>query len=83
MADKKVGTISHYYDKLGVAVINVTAKFSIGDTIKITGKSADFTQEVNSMESDHKKITQANKGKVVGLKVDQLVRKGDEVFKVK
>lgn len=82
MADKKVGTVNHYYGKIGVAIIDLTGPLSEGDTIKISGKSDEFTQTVDSMEFEHKIIKSARKGKSIGLKVDQQTRKGDVVYKV-
>ncbi|KKP87216.1 MAG: hypothetical protein UR89_C0004G0005 [Candidatus Roizmanbacteria bacterium GW2011_GWA2_35_8] len=34
MADQKVGVVSHYYNHLGVAIVEVQAPFSEGDTLK-------------------------------------------------
>lgn len=80
MADSKVGTISHYYDKIEVAVLNLTGTLSSGDTIRISGHGGEFTQTVASMQSEHEEVKEAKKGSQVGLKVDQPVKEGDEVF---
>jgi putative protease len=81
MADFKVGKITHYYDKIGVAVIEVLGTVKVGDKIRIAG-SAEFEQEIGSMQIEHEQIQEAKKGQVIGLKVDQPAKKGDEVFKV-
>jgi len=83
MADTIIGKITHYYDKIGVAVIKVTRPLAVGETIKIIGHGKEFTQTVSSMQMEHKEITKAKKGQIIGLKLDQLVKKGDEVLKVK
>jgi len=82
MADAKVGTITHYFDRIGVAVINVLAPIKVGDKIKIVGHDQEFEQEITSMQVEHENIEKAKKGDDVGLKVDQAVKKGDEVYKV-
>lgn len=82
MADKKVGKVTHYYDKIGVAVVELGSSLSVGDTIKITGHENEFTQTVSSMQFDHKDLQKAAKGKDIGLKVDQKVKEGDEVYRV-
>ena len=49
MADVKVGKITHYYDKIGVAVLAVSeAPLKTGETIKIIDKEGNelFTQEI-------------------------------------
>ena len=81
MADTKVGNVTHYYDKIGVAVVDVLAPLKVGDKIKITG-STEFEQEVGSMQIEHENIDKAKKGNQIGMKVDQPVRDKDEVFKV-
>ncbi len=81
MADVKVGNITHYFDRIGVAVIEVLAPIKVGDKIKIVSHNDEFVQEVTSMQVEHQNVPEANKGDHVGMKVDQLVKEGDEVFK--
>ena len=82
MADTKVGTITHFYDKIGVAVINVLSPIKVGDRIKISGHDKEFEQEIASLQVEHQNIDQAKKGDNVGMIVDQPVKDGDEVYKV-
>lgn len=82
MADTKIGKISHYYDKIGVAVVELDKNLSVGDSIKIMGHGNEFTQTVESMQLDHKAIQKAGKGQGVGMKVSQAVKEGAEVYKV-
>lgn len=81
MADTKVGVVSHYYDKIGVAVVDTLATIKVGDRVKFTGHE-EFEQEITSMQVEHEQIQTAKKGQAIGLKTDQPVKKGDEVFKV-
>ena len=82
MKETLVGTITHYYDHIGVGVVKVSASLKAGDKIHIKGKPADFTQEVTSMQVEHQQIEKAKKGDAIGLKVAQEVKEGDEVYKV-
>jgi translation elongation factor EF-1alpha len=82
MTDTKVGNIVHYYDKIGVAVVKVLSPIKVGDRIKISGHDQEFEQEIASMQVEHQNIDQAKKGDDVGMKVDQPVKDGDEVYKV-
>ncbi len=77
----KLGTITHYYDHIGVAVVKVAKIITVGDTVKISGHGCEFTQVVTSMQQDHKELKKAKKGDDIGMKVDQLVKPKDEVFK--
>ncbi len=82
MTDTKVGTVTHFYDKIGVAVINVLSPLKVGDRIKISGHDKEFEQEITSMQVEHQNIQAAKKGNDVGMKMDQPVKDGDEVYKV-
>lgn len=82
MADFKVGKITHYYDKIGVAVLELSDNLAAGDTIRISGHGKEYTQVVSSMQIEHENIQEAKKGQSVGLKMDQEVKEGDEVYKV-
>lgn len=84
MAGTRVGKITHYYDKIGVAVVSVESPISLGDQIEIRDKNEvqKFTQTVSSMQIEHKSINEAQKGQEIGLKIDQEVKEGDLVYKV-
>lgn len=79
MKDSSIGHISHYYDKIGVAVLELTGSLKVGDSIKITKGDQEFTQTVNSMQVEHQPVKLAKKGDSVGLKVDQPVKPGAKV----
>jgi putative protease len=79
---KLIGKIAHFYNKISVAVVELTDKLSVGDEISIEGPSTNFTQTIDSMQIEHKNIKQAKKGDSIGMKVDQKVREGDEVYKL-
>jgi putative protease len=79
---KLIGKVTHYFSKIGVAVIELSDSLKVGETIRIVGGATDFTQIVESMEMDHQKIKQAKKGDSVGLKVEQKVREGYKVYKL-
>ena len=77
-----VGTITHYYDKIGVAIVELSDKLKVGYTIAIEGKTTNFTQKVESIQIEHINVEEAGNGESIGLKVDQKVRDGDKVYKV-
>ncbi|OGD56909.1 translation elongation factor-like protein [Candidatus Berkelbacteria bacterium RBG_13_40_8] len=77
-----MGKITHYYSKIGVGIIDLKNGLKVGDKIKIKGHSTDIEQGVDSMQIEHKEVETAKKGDVVGLKVNDKVREGDEVYKV-
>jgi len=83
LADFKIGKITHYYDKIKVAIVELDAKLAVGDKVKFVRGGEDlFEQDVESIQIEHEKKDSAGKGDVVGLKVEQEVKEGAEVFKV-
>jgi len=83
MVEKKpVGLVSHYYTKIGVAIIDLNDSLAVGDKISIEGASTNFTQIVDSMQIEHKDVKEAKSGDSIGLKVAERVREGDKVYRV-
>lgn len=85
MSDEKIGTITHYYDKIGVAVLKLTkSSLKLGDMIKLTSKGGEeFTQEIGQMQIERADIESAKAGDIVGLKVDKEPKANSPVLKAK
>ncbi len=83
MSEKQIGRITHYFDNLGVAVLNLEGKLKVGDKIRIQGGEVEFEQVIESMQIDREPIDKAKKGDDVGMKVKERVRQGYRVFLVK
>jgi putative protease len=82
--EEEIGRVTHYFPKIGVAVIEVTAgSLKVGETIHIKGHTSDFTQPVESLQQEHLSVPEAKKGGSFGMKVKEHVREGDRVYKVK
>jgi len=80
--EMKVGKVTHYFTKIGVAVVEVTdGSIKVGDEVHIRGHTTDFTQKVNSMQIEHEKVQVAEPGQSIGVKVEQPVRAHDIVYK--
>lgn len=80
--EKPIGKVAHYFSHISVAVIDLSSSLNQGDEIRIVGgQNTDFNQKVESMQVDHKEVTEAKKGDSVGLKVSEKVREGYQVFK--
>lgn len=82
MSGKKVGEVNHFYNRIGVAVIDLVDSLRLGDQVHFLGRSTDFKQEVTSMQIEHEAITEAGKGQEVAVKVERRVRNHDKVFKI-
>ena len=79
----EVGRITHYFSKIDVAVIELKAALSVGETIAVKGPTTDFEQNVDSMQIEHKNVQRAEAGQSIGLKVIKRVRETDLVYKKK
>lgn len=80
--EMQLGKVTHYFTKIGVAVIEVTdGSIKVGDEIHIKGHTTDFTQKITSMQIEHDKVQAAEPGQSIGLKVEQPVRANDLVYK--
>ena len=80
--EKRIGTVTHYFTRLSVAVLELTDEIRLGDEIRIHGHITDLVMSVASLEVDHRKIESADTGMEVALKVDDHVRAGDGVYKM-
>lgn len=78
---QEVGKVSHFFAKISVAVIELTAAVSVGDRILIRGPTTNLEQRIDSMEIEHEKVQMAKAGQSIGLKVEDRVRETDIVYK--
>lgn len=80
--DIRVGKVTHFYDRISVAVLELIGEIKVGEAIRIYGRTTNFTQRVGSMEIEHQKIQSAGPGAEVAIKVIEPVREGDIIYKV-
>ena len=83
MAEKKIGTITHFFDNISVGIIKLEGDIKIGDRVKFQGATTNFEQEITSMQYEHENIESAKKGQEVGVKTNEKVREGDNVYLLK
>ncbi len=77
----EVGHITHFFSKISVAVVDLTADLAVGDRILVKGPATDFEQVVDSMQIEHQNVPKAETGHSIGLKMVQPVREKDIVYK--
>ena len=78
----RVGKVTHFYNRISVAVLELSGNLEIGDKILILGRTSELTQVVTSMEIEHRKVQTVGPGMDVALKVAEPVREGDIVYKI-
>jgi len=83
MNEMEIGVIKHFFDKIGVAAIEITdGALAVGETIHITGHTSDCTTTVESMQIEHDNVDSVTKGDMVGIRVPDKVRVHDKVYKI-
>lgn len=81
--EAKVGRVSHYYNKIGVAIIDLDLALKVGDVIRFSRGGEDlFQQDVLSMQLEHTFVKEAEAGDSVGIKTIQEIKNGSEVYLV-
>jgi len=80
--ETSIGVVTHYYNRIQVAVMKLSEPVFINDMVHFLGNTTDFYQKVFSLEINHHKIQSAEGGAEVAIQVEDVVRRGDEVFKV-
>lgn len=79
--DKPIGKVVHYYDKLGVAIIDLSkGGLKVGDEVKFKRGEEEFSQKVESLQVEHKEVDSVKKGDSFGVKVDKPTKPGTEVY---
>lgn len=81
MGDRLIGTVTHYFGKLSVAVLDLRESLAVKDLVAFRGATTDFEQEIESMQVDHQNIEMAGEGLEVAVRVKEKVRAGDRVYR--
>lgn len=75
-----IGQVTHYFDRIHVAVIRLLDRMALGDWVHFYGHRTNFVQAVESMQINHQPIEEAFANDEVALLVADEVHKGDWVY---
>lgn len=79
----KIGKVSKYYDKVGIAIIDLDGDIAIGDTVKFVDNGHTlFEQKITEIQVGHQKPSSAKRGDLIGIKTSSQVSDGFDVFKI-
>ena len=79
---QKIGQVTHFYNKLGVAVVLLDkGTLSVGDAVSFKHGEHEFDQQVDSLQVDHAEVPSIKAGEEAGLKVNEPVKEGWGVYK--
>ena len=75
-----IGKVTHYFDRLSVAVVQLTDELYLDDWILIEGQRTELEQQVLPMQIDRQPIEKGDAGQEVAIKVDDVVHENDDVY---
>lgn len=78
---QRIGTVEHFFTRVGVAAIKLEAELSVGDYIEIDTGNGSVSERVSSMQIDREDIQRARAGDSVGIKISRQVPSGSTVYK--
>ena len=81
MSEEPIGKITHYFPNIGVAAATLSAALKVGDTVRVKGHTTDFTELIESLEIEHKKVDRAGPGDDVAFRVSEKARPGDRLLR--
>jgi len=80
MSGKRIGEVTHFFDRISVAVVKLTSPLKVGEKVHFLGHGSDFMQEITSMQIEHESIQAARSGDEVAVKVTKPVKPNTAVY---
>ncbi len=79
-----VGKVTNYFSKLGVVEVKMeTGTLKINDSVYITGPTTGVIElPIQEIRVDLKPVEETRKGEMCSFQVPELVRRGDQVYKI-
>lgn len=81
MAEKKLGDVTHWYDKIKVAVVKLAKPLKKGDKVKVRRNDEEFDAEVKSIQIEHEDVEKGKKGDEIAVKLPKQAKEGSELYK--
>jgi hypothetical protein len=75
-----LGKVTHYFDRIGVAVVRLEDELYLDDWVMFEGRRTELEQQVISMQIDHASVDKGLPGEEVAIKVNDTVHEGDDVY---
>lgn len=74
--EKEIGKVTHWYDKICVAVVKLSDDLKVGDHIKVRRGEDEFEETISSMQLDHKDVPSGTKGDEIAIKLSRPAKEG-------
>ncbi len=83
MTGVRVGRVTHYFDRIRVAVLQLERPLAVGDHVQFVKRGyVLFEQDITSMQVNHQSISAAQAGDEVAVRVIEEVSRNTEVYRV-
>ena len=83
LPSEPIGRVTHYFPKArATAVMIERERVKAGDVLYYKGHTTNFKQRVDSLQINHRPVTQASPGDEVGIQVRSRTREHDLVFRL-
>lgn len=79
--ENELGKVSHWYDKINVAVIKLSGALKKGDKVKFKHGDEEFEEIIGSLQIDHKEVESGKKGDELAVKISGKAKEGTLVYK--
>lgn len=76
----QIGTVTHYFDDIGVATIELSQPLALGEKVWFGNQLDGFEQTVESLQIGTESVETAEAGAVVGVEVHKSVEVGTAVY---
>lgn len=80
--EKQIGKVSHWYDKINVAVVKLTGTLKKGDNVKFKHGEEEFEESIESLQINHLEVKMGKKGDELAIKLSHQAKEGSTVYKV-
>lgn len=78
-----LGKVTAYDPKTRELTLELEEPLTVGDGLRVKGRSTDLTQRVERLRVGERAVQSALAGETVGVEVADKVRPGDAVYKVR
>jgi len=80
MAAKEIGKVIHWFDKINVAVLKLSAPLKKGDVVSVRRGEQEFEETISSMQIDHEDVDAGKKGDEVAVKFSNKTKEGATIY---
>ncbi|HLE07219.1 MAG TPA: hypothetical protein VI933_01180 [archaeon] len=82
MPKSQIGNVTHFFPKVSVAIVKLSAPLAVGARVSIERGGSAFEQTIDNMQIEHKQIEKAEAGSEIAIKTVQATKAGAVVYEI-